>query len=416
MHLRLSHALIPAILALSLPLAALAQDTPLTLRQAFAHAQERAPALRGADAAARAADAGVEVAGLRPNPTLSIEAENVLGSGRYSGFGGAERTVSLAVPLELGGKRQARINVAQAERAAAGIGLTAARADLAQRVTEAFVRLAAARRRQEITRSALDWAERAAYVAQERVRAGKVSPIEEQRAQVLKLGAETRLGKSVRALALAQADLAQLTGDAAPAIVAPWFDTVAPMASVEAASTGQPSLAVASTRAQLAIANARVDAARRDRIPDLTLTAGTRRYGDSPDKAAVLGLSIPLPLFNSGSSALRRARAEADKAIAERDAAAIDAQQALAHAVAEVADARAVAQTASGPALAAAQEAARIARLGYAEGKFPQLEMIEAERSLAEMRETALDALTDYHLAQVRLAWLQGSIQPIYKD
>jgi cobalt-zinc-cadmium efflux system outer membrane protein len=354
------------------------------------------------------------MAGMRPNPTLSVDAENVVGSGRYAGFGGAERTVSLSVPLELGGKRQARINVAQAERSAAGIDLVAARADLTQRVTEAFVRLAAAQRRQVIARSSLEWAERAAHAAQERVRTGKASPIEEQRAQVLRIGAESRLGKAGRALALAHADLALLTGDAPnTGILSPWFDT---FATAEPAPDGGSTLSVASARAQLAIANARVDTARRDRIPDVTLTAGTRRYGDSSDRAAVLGLSIPLPLFNTGTSALARAKAEAEKASAESDAAAIDAQQALAHAAAEVADARAVAQTAAGPALTAAQEAARIARLGYAEGKFAQLEMIEAERSLAETRDAALDALTEYHLAQIRLARLQGSIQPIYKD
>lgn len=402
------------LLAASFPLAGLAQDLPLTLSRAIAHAQEHAPTLRGASAAARAADASVEVAGLRPNPTLSVEAENVLGSGRYAGFGGAERTISLSMPLELGGKRQARIHVAQAERTAASVGLTAAGADLAQRVTEAFVLVVAAERRVDIARSSLEWAERAAHAAQERVRTGKASPIEEQRAQVLKVGATTRLGKAERALALAQADLVQITGDAGtPQVVAPWFDSVD---AAQPTVAEQPSLSVAAAQAQLAIASARTDAARRDRIPDLTVTAGTRRYGDTSDKAAVLALSVPLPFFNSGTSALARARAEEEKATAERDAATVEARQALAHAKAEVIDARAAAQAAAGPALDAAQEAARIARIGYAEGKFAQLEIIEAERSLAEVREAALAALADYHFAQARLARLLGSEQPIYKD
>lgn len=414
MYLRIPQSLFRGLILASLPLAGLAQNLPLTLSQAIAHAQERAPALRGADASARAADAGVAVAGMRPNPTLSVDAENVFGSGRYAGFRGAERTVSLSVPLELGGKRQSRINVAQGERSAAGVGLAAARADVTHRVTEAFVLLAAAERRLEIARSSLSWAERAAHAAQERVRAGKASPIEEQRAQVLQIGAESRVGKAERALALAHADLARLTGDAPNApIVAAWFD-VPSQAGLAAAP--QLSLSVAAAQSQLAIARARVDAARRDRIPDVTITAGTRRYGDSSDRAAVLGLSIPLPLFNSGTHALARAKAEEEKAIAEGETAVIDAQQASAHAAADVADARAVAQTAAGPALTAAQEAARIARIGYAEGKFAQLEMIEAERSLAETREAALDALTEYHLALARMARLQGSTQPIYKD
>src|SRR2546421_410352 len=83
------------------------------------------------------------------------------------------------------------------------IAHAAARADVAQRVTEAFVLLAAAEHRLEISRSSLAWAERAAHAAQERVRVGKASPIEEQRAEVLRIGAESRVGKAERALALA---------------------------------------------------------------------------------------------------------------------------------------------------------------------------------------------------------------------
>lgn len=414
MHFQLSRILITGVLAAFLPVASLAQTLPLTLAQAIALAQERAPGLRGAAAAVRAADAGVEVAGLRPNPTLSVEAENVLGTGPYAGFGGAERTISLSVPLELGGKRQARVNVAQAERAAAGVGVLAARADLTQRVTEAFVLMAAAERRLEIYRSAVQWAERAAHAAGERVRAGKASPIEEQRAQVLLVGAQTQLGKAERALILSRGDLARLTGDgAANTIAAGWFDA---FSGPRPLAPPQPLLTEAAAQAQLTLAGARLDAARRERVPDVTLTAGTRRYGGTSDRAAVLALSIPLPFFNPGTAAVARAAAEREKAVAERETAAIDAQQGLAHAAAEVDDARAVAQAAAGPALTAAQEAARIARLGYAEGKFGQLEMIEAERSLAQTREAALDATTDYHLTQARMARQQGSTEPPYKD
>lgn len=130
----------------------------------------------------------------------------------------------------------------------------------------------------------------------------------------------------------------------------------------------------------------------------------------------VLGLSVPLPLFNSGTAALTRTRAEYDRAQAEREAVVLDTQQAIAHGYAEVADAEAAARASNGPALVAAEEAARIARIGYAEGKFAQLELIEAERSLAETREAAIDALAAFHLAQARLARLQGNPNPIYKD
>jgi cobalt-zinc-cadmium efflux system outer membrane protein len=81
----------------------------------------------------------------------------------------------------------------------------------------------------------------------------------------------------------------------------------------------------------------------------------------------------------------------------------VQAEREIAAAEAEVANAAANARAAGGPALAAAQEAARIARVGYGQGKFGQLELLEAERTLAETRAAAVDALQSYHNAQARL-------------
>lgn len=393
---------------------ALAADTALTLGDAVTKALQQAPQLQGADAALRAADANVQLSGLRPNPTLSVEAENVMGSGRYAGFGGGEKTVSLSVPLELGGKRQARVRVAQAERAVAGIGARSAQADLTLRVTEAVVTLVASERHAQIAKTGHELAERAHHAARERVRAGKASPIEEQRADVVRINATVRLGKATRAVELARLTIARLTGAPMPlAVAAPWFDQLD--RADAGAATGQ-GLAIAAAEAEVAAANARIDAARRDRTPDVTLSAGMRRYGETSDKAAVVALSVPLPLFNRGTAAITRSQAEYDRALAARRAAGLEFDQSIAQADTDVADALAAARAANGPALAAAEEAARIARIGYAEGKFPQLELIEAERSLAATREAAVDALTALHSARARLAHLQGFNSPIYKD
>lgn len=391
-----------------------AQTAPLTLAEALSAAQLRAPALAAADAALRAADANVDAAALRPNPTLSYRAENVLGSGQYTGFRTSEQTLEVAVPIELGGKRDARRRVAEAERGATRLGVNTARAGLTQHVTLAFIAVAAAEQRLIVTRSGHDLAGQAARVAHERVAVGKASPIEEERARVLLVNAGVRLGKAERALTLALADLGRYTGAPAPgAIAAPWFASLdAPREQKDPGTLP----AAAAAEAQLAAAGARVDAARRDRMPDLTLTAGSRRFGDSPDRAAVLGISMPLPLFNRGSQLLARSQAEYERVQAERDGVLQDAGQALAHAEADVTDALEAAVAARGPALAAAEEAARIARLGYAAGKFPQLELIDAERALAETREAAVDASAAFHIAQARLAFLQGSSEPAYQD
>ena len=83
-------------------------EAPLSLPRALELAGTSAPSIEAASAGVRAAEAARSVAGLRPNPTLNVEAENVVGTGPYAGVRSMEATTSHALPLELGGKRSAR--------------------------------------------------------------------------------------------------------------------------------------------------------------------------------------------------------------------------------------------------------------------------------------------------------------------
>ena len=96
------------------PSAPVAQDAPVyTLDQAVSAAGGSAPAAEAATAGIDAARAGRTVAGLRPNPVVQGQVENVIGSGPYRGVRSAETTVGFAIPIELGGKRGARVAVAR---------------------------------------------------------------------------------------------------------------------------------------------------------------------------------------------------------------------------------------------------------------------------------------------------------------
>jgi len=118
----------------------------------------------------------------------------------------------------------------------------------------------------------------------------------------------------------------------------------------------------------------------------------------------------------SHRSGVALANAQRDQADANRRLATLDADQAIATAAAEAANAATRARNANGPSLAAAREAARIARIGYREGKFGQLDLLEAERTLAETRIAAIDALAAYHDAQAQLARLTAPAPEPTKD
>ena len=377
----------------------------LTLDEAVALAGGSAPAAEAAAAAVDAADAGRRIAGLRPNPALTIEVENFIGTGRYNGVEGADLTASLVLPLELGGKRAARIAAADAEARRALLDQAIAQADIRLQVTELYIDAAAAELRVAIAEDRFRIAGDTARAATIRVQAGRASPLEQERAEVARLTAEAEAQKAQRLADAARASLARrigrgITGPIDVGILAgPGAGAMGPVPPASAAGT----LALAAADADLEAADAGVRLARSQRLPDLSVGPGVRRIEATNDVAAVLSLSVPLPLFNNGRAAVDRANAVRRRADAQRRGTVIDVEQQIGDAEVEAQNAAATARLASGPALSAAMEAARIARIGYREGKFGQLELLDAERTLIEMRSASIEALLSYQIAKARL-------------
>ncbi|SFK52762.1 outer membrane protein, cobalt-zinc-cadmium efflux system [Sphingomonas sp. NFR04] len=378
-------------------------NPPLTLEQALTLAGATAPSIEAATAGIRAAEASRTVAGYRPNPSIVAEIENIAGNGQYRGIRSAETTAGLAFPIELGGKRSARIAVANAVTDRARIDTALAEADLRLAITRLYIEAAAAERRFVTAREQAATAGEAVRAAGIRVQAGRASPLEQQRADVLRINAEAAVARAQRLAEVSRANLARRIGrPITGSLDLAWYDRVegyGPARPIEPAGT----LALAAARADVTTAEAQVRLARSQRVPDVTLSASARRLEATNDVAAVFGVSVPFPLFNNGKAAISQARARSDQAQALRRAAELDSAQAIASAQAEVANAATTARNASGPALASATEAARIARIGYREGKFGQLDLLDAERTLSETRTAAIDALATYHDAKARL-------------
>ena len=75
------------------------------------------PRIAGPLADTETARALVGQARLRPNPEVSFEAENIAGTGAFSGLRATEYTLAVGQRLELGGKRGARVRAAEAQLA-----------------------------------------------------------------------------------------------------------------------------------------------------------------------------------------------------------------------------------------------------------------------------------------------------------
>src|SRR3546814_15439842 len=94
-------------------------------------ADARSPRVVAAEAEVEAARGRQRQAGYRFNPILNVDVENFAGTGPYSGLNGLESTVSVNQRLDIGGRRRARMTLADAEFLAAQYRLVIVRADLA---------------------------------------------------------------------------------------------------------------------------------------------------------------------------------------------------------------------------------------------------------------------------------------------
>lgn len=327
------------------------------------------------------------------NPDLSLEVENFAGDGPLEGFDAAESTLSFSQTLELG-KRGAR-----AAGAAQGLNLARARsrqasADYAAELAQAYAEAEAADARQRLSQDLLDAARADARAATLMVEAGKEAHLRAVQAQAEEKAAQAALEEARAERIAAFGKLSVLAGSEAP------FDALA--ASLLDRPTGGPPVAGAPPAVAAAEA-ARDEAAAQLRVeqiaarPDLTFSAGLRRFEADGSTAAVAGVSLPLPLFDRNRGATDAARAELRGAEARLTQARLQAQAdvAAARAAASAAASR-VASAVEGE--AAAAEAYRLARIGYDAGKLPLLELTSARRALAAARLQTLEA----KLARVR--------------
>jgi cobalt-zinc-cadmium efflux system outer membrane protein len=412
----------------------------LTLRAALALAAQANPALSAARFEVEAQDGLVMQAAARPNPTLSIERMGRSGASRNNGEADGETSYQLSQPLELGGKRAARIAAAERGRDAAAATLEAQRMELHADVVTAFYDVLVAQERLRLAQDGSELAQRATQTASKRVAAGKVSPVDETKARLAEANVRLEQSSAAAALTAARARLTEYfpqpqetqTGiaddalpkarmqDAGAALKAGRFER----AEGDIGLLPEPpsGAAMASWRAQSpALMPARLELARRqavsrlelaNRAPDLTVSVGSKRMADPSRSQTVLGLSLPLPLFDRNQGNVLAAQRQADKAQAELAAAAIRIDAELAQAVRELGTARQALDTLRGVILPAAQQASEAVGKGFEFGKHNFLDVLDAQRTLLQARAHYLSTLSDGHRAAAAIERILGHTAP----
>lgn len=364
---------------------------PVSLSEALARGQDASPRIAKAKAELKAAEGRAIQAGVRPNPTLSAEVENFSGTGPYRTFGQTETTVAVSQPFEFGGKRRARKEVASAERAFAQIALRKAEADLAYDIIVSHAELRAAEDRAVLARQVLARAVELVRIAETLVDVGRDPPLTKLRADALLAEARAETLRAEADLLSARQRLALLIGSEDPELSAAAQDMAPPPVLAVDAQSLDERLAAAERNA----AAARVKLAQAEGVPDITASGGVRNFRESRDTAFIVGMSIPLPVFNRNRGNIAAARADGDAAEADLAQARLDTRFLRRDAERMLAAANERVAALSGASLFQANEAARIADIGYQQGKLTLIELIDAQEAQASANLKLIEAELD---------------------
>lgn len=384
----------------------------LTLSLALAAALRASPALESSAWQVRADEARALQAGLLPNPALLVEGENLAGSGAFSAYDAAETTVFLGQLVQLGGKRTKRERVAMLERELSGWDYEAARMDVLTETTRRFVAVLAATRRLELTRDILRVAGESLQATRARVRAGAASAVEEARSRVVVATLDVELTRRELELEAARKRLATSWGGTAPRFTEVVGDLSAlrelpSLERISRALAENPDLARWATES--AKRDAALELARAQAIPDVTAGLGIRHFQETDDAALVFGVEVPLPLFDRNQGGREAARAGTHRARSQAHAARLELTRALVATHAEASSAYQNARALERNVLPQARDAYEGTEDGYRRGLFRLVDVLDAQRTLFEVRSEYVNALERFHTASAELERLAGA-------
>jgi cobalt-zinc-cadmium efflux system outer membrane protein len=391
---------------------------PLSLEDALALALVQSPALGEFSAAVRAGEARTLQARKLPNPELDMRAYWL--SDEPQGGGPVEEEGRLRVvllqPIELGGRRGSRVDLARVEQDVAGWEYAIARDAVVGEAAGQFAAVVGAQRRVWAAQQLVEFVEAIRGRVEPLVKDGTLRALdahvvngEAGRARIALQSAESDLGT-------ARFKLAAVWGAQAPRFTEAVGDFGPPAALPDLAAVLEllaSSPTVALHAAEVARGQAALDVARAEKFPEMAVGAGVRWAEDSSEEDYLFDFEISLPLFDRRQGEVRAAQHEVAGAQSARRAAEAEAAGGAAELYHALAEARVRSVALAEAVVPAARAAFEAQRVGFERGAVDLDDLLDARRDLARAESDHAEALVDYHQARAALEALVGQPLPL---
>ena len=385
--------------------AAAAAAEPLSLAKAIELALEGNPEVAAAKRQWEATEGQVLQGRSRPNPELAYSLEDTRSKTRTQSW-------QLNLPVELGGKRAARTKAAEKTREQAQAQLAELQATVRANVAAAYFDVLTAQERLVLARDSAALAKSSTDTVSKRVAAGKVSPVEESKARVAEAGVRVELAQAASEQRNALSRLFALLGriDAPYTVLegkAENLPSVPSLADLQPLISSAPGVVLA--RIEVDRREALTALEQSKRVPDVTVSVGMQRSNETQRNVLLFGVSVPLPVFDRNQGNLLEALKLEDKARDELQAATVRLHSEVAQARERLSTITAEVQSLQQEVLPGAKSAYDAATIGFENGKFNFLEVLDAQRTYFTAKSQYLKALGEAHRAAADIDRLLGA-------
>ncbi len=389
--------------AIATPCVVLAAPESLNLSDAIEKALTSSPRLKSAASAVAASEGSQVQAGLTYNPEIAIEGENFSGRNQYGGFDSLQSTLDISQVLEVGGKISGRLAVAQEELALAQLGQNLERLNVIHDTTTAYANAVTAQKLLKLTSEQKALADDLYGEVRERVAAAREPLIQRSKAEITLSTAQFAQERAERELNHAKHVLATLWGEHKNNFDLDgkeFFILTPPLKEEDVEEKLEESPALQRYLVSQDKTKAQYELEKAMGVPDPRLHIGFRDYRDTSDQALVAGVSFPLPVFNRNQGNVTRAREEMNKAETDKQTARLSMVSKAHESLEAQINAYRQAESLKTAVLPAAEKAFSLSRQGYSAGKLPYLEVLDAQRTLFEVKEQYITTLKEYHFAK----------------
>ena len=389
---------------LAVPGLAIAAD--LGLDDAIGLARANSPGLRVAELRILTYEAQRDQANVFPNPDLELQVENVAGDGEFSGTDAAEYTVFISQSIRMGSKRTRQVRVVDAARSLAEWDRESEEHELVRSVTALFVQVLEDRERVALSKEFVKLSGQLVQSAERRVKAGGASVLEQTKAEIEHASTMARQQRMKQRLQSSSRQLASLVGVPAsqlPPLKGDLYEMEElPVFEVLKSRLSQsPAWARWSDEIEQRAAVSAL--ARTLRVPDLDLGVGWRRDEAAGSDAFLFSAGFPLPLFDRGGGSRRAAQFQLTAAEAERRAAELALERQVAALYGELVEFHAAARAIEETILPMVNKAFDVSREGYLQGRFGYIDLLDAQRTLFNVRSEYIDVLGSHHQTRAKL-------------